>query len=81
MKASIKGTFTKSCAASPFRFQWQNLMADDFLGPGFISMSPDFRSTWVFKNDKGVSVLYTACTCLSLQYLVIVTLQSGPINF
>ena len=40
-----KGTFTKAWTASPFKFQWQSLTADDFLGPGFISMPPDFRST------------------------------------
>ena len=25
-------------------------MADDFLGPGFVSMSPDFSSTWVVRT-------------------------------
>ena len=49
MKVSIKGTFTKSRAASSFKFQWQNLMADDILGPEFTSTSPDFSSTWVVR--------------------------------
>ena len=46
MKAFIEGTFTKLWTASSFKFQWQNLIADGFLGPGFISMWPDFSSTW-----------------------------------
>ena len=34
-------------AASLFKFKWQNLMTDFFLGPEFISMPPDFSGTWV----------------------------------
>ena len=41
-KASIKGTLIKSWAARPFKFQWQNLIGEDFLGPGFVSVSPEF---------------------------------------
>ena len=49
MEASIKDTCTKSWAVSPFKFQGKNLMADDFLSPGFVSMSPGFSYTWVFR--------------------------------
>ena len=49
MKASIKDVFTKSLVASSFTFQWQNLMANDILGPGFISMSADFSITWIVR--------------------------------
>ena len=41
IKASITGTLIKSWAASPFKFQWQNLMLDYLFGPGLTSISPD----------------------------------------
>ena len=44
-KASIKGTLIKSWAARPFNLQWQNLIGEDFLGPGFISISPEFTKS------------------------------------
>ena len=34
IKASINGTLIKSWAASPFKFQWHNLILDDLFGPG-----------------------------------------------
>ena len=49
IKAYVKETFTKSSAASSFKFQRQNLMADDFLGPAFICMSLDFSTNWLFR--------------------------------
>ena len=48
MKASIKGILTKSCAARPFKFQWQNLIKDS-LGPGFVSISPDSSNNIRFR--------------------------------
>ena len=48
MKTSIKGILTKSCAASPFKFQLQNLIKD-FLGPGLVSISPDSSSNIRFR--------------------------------
>lgn len=49
MNASIKGTLTKSCAASPLKFQWQNLKNQYLLGPGFVSISPDANSNICFQ--------------------------------
>ena len=48
MKASIKSILTKSCKASPFKFQWQNLIKN-FLGPGLVSISPDSSSNIRFR--------------------------------
>ena len=45
IKASIKGALIKSWAARPFKFQWQNLIGEDFLGPGFVSVSPEFTKS------------------------------------
>ena len=45
VKASIKGTLVKSWAARPFKFQWQNLIGEDFLGHEFISISPEFTKS------------------------------------
>ena len=36
IKTSVKGTLIKSWAARPFKFQLQNLIGEDFLGPGFV---------------------------------------------
>ena len=33
----------KSWAARPFMFQWQNLIGEDFLGPGFVSILSEFK--------------------------------------
>ena len=41
IKASVTGTLIKWWAASPFKFQWQNLMLDYLFGPGLTSISPD----------------------------------------
>ena len=32
-------------AARTFKFQWQNLIGEDFLGPGFVSVSPEFTKS------------------------------------
>ena len=45
IKASIKGALIKSWAARPFKFQWQNLIGEDFLGPGFAPISPEFTKS------------------------------------
>ena len=40
----------KSWAAKPFKLQWQNSINEDFLGPGFVSISPERRINVVFKK-------------------------------
>ena len=45
IKASIKGTLIKSWTARLFKFQWQNLIGEDFLGPGFVSISPEITKS------------------------------------
>ena len=45
IKTSITGTLMKSWAARPFKFQWQNVIGEDFLGPGFVSISPEFTKS------------------------------------
>ena len=45
IKAFIKETLSKSWATRPFRFQVQNLITDDFLGPGFVPASPNLSSS------------------------------------
>ena len=35
----------KSWAARPFMFQWQNLIGEDFLGPGFVSILSEFKKS------------------------------------
>ena len=40
MKASIKGTLIKWLAARSFKFQWRNLIKEDFQRLGFLSTSP-----------------------------------------
>ena len=32
-------------AARTFKFQWQNLIGEDFLGPGFAPISPEFTKS------------------------------------
>ena len=49
MNASIKGTLSISCAASPLQFQWQNLKNQYILGPGFVSISPGANSNISFQ--------------------------------
>ena len=44
VKASTKGTLIKELP-EPFKFQGQNLIGDDFLGPGFVSVSPEFTKS------------------------------------
>ena len=41
VKACISGNLIKSRAVSLFKFQWQNLMLHDLLGPGLTSICPD----------------------------------------
>ena len=42
IKASIKDTLIKSWATRSFMFQRQDLIGECFLGPGFVSISPEF---------------------------------------
>ena len=50
MKAFIKYILTKLWAASPLKFQWQNLITEDLLGPTLlVSISSDSSSNTHFK--------------------------------
>ena len=64
IKASIKGTLIKSWAARPFKFQWKNLIGKDFLGPRFVSISPEFSKIIfekiVSKNKQNITYAQTA---------------------
>ena len=57
MKASIKGILTKSWAASLFKFQWKNLIKENFLDRFWlVLMSPDSSSN-SNQKVKGKSIL------------------------
>ena len=47
-KAYINATLIKSWAASPFKFQWQNLILDDLSGPRLTSISSDNKNRFLF---------------------------------
>lgn len=49
MIAFIKDILTKPCEASLFRFQWDNLVEEDLLRSGIVSISPDSNSNILFK--------------------------------
>ena len=62
VKASIKGTLIKSWAGRPFKFQWQNLIGEEFPGPGFVSISPEFTKSIlekiVLKKQKKIEHMH-----------------------
>ena len=45
----------ESWAVSPFKFQWQKVR-DEYLGPGFSSMSPQHDSKFWMKNNKNTVI-------------------------
>ena len=57
IKASTNGALIKSWAATPFKFQWQNLIVDYRFGPRLIS---------IFSDNKSRS-----CLKLFMKYLIV----------
>ena len=47
----------ESWAVSLFKFQWQKVR-DEYLGPGFSSMSPQQDSKFWMKNKKNCNICY-----------------------
>ena len=63
IKASIKGTLIKWLAARSFKFQWRNLIKEDFQRLGFLSTSPGLSKSAfekiVSKNKTWFDWLYS----------------------
>ena len=63
IKASIKGTLIKWLAARSFKFQWRNLIKEDFQRLGFLSTSPVLSKSAfdkvVSKNKTWFAWLYS----------------------
>ena len=64
-KAYIYGTLIKSWTPCLFKFQWQNLMLHDHLGPGLTSICSDNNIRFLKLFIKNI----------------IVNMQSGKVSF
>ena len=45
----------ESWAVRPFKFQWQNVK-DEYLGPGFASVSPQQKSKFGRQGNKNIAI-------------------------